>query len=424
MLILLKMNKNELVKSLDNVKVVLGNGFDLCCGLHTRYSDYYCKHWRKYIFLKKLYKSFVGLGPLIDKKDERLKGINIWDVFFTINSSDNPKDNMKDWCDIEYLIKTSLYDSEKEKDPSKFLLNMLFSSINWHLVKKIYGLNDEYERNAQGFVAFFVKYKMEQLKWIKGSFFEFLLMQLKEFEKDFGKFIYQQIHLERIEQIRFGIEIPNDLYISKANHILNQLCNLDTASIDTFNYSLIEDDSILPKLSHINGSWEEPIFGIDTFLQPDKAEYIFTKTNRRMESDIKDIDYHEKADFKHLVIFGHSLNEADYSYFFPIFDKLKVLESNAQGLLIFAYYVWDKNKEEEITSNLRSKISKMIYKYAEESGVNNPNRFLDTLSTRGRIVIYEIEDFPISLKHLKNTLDAEWEQIYKEVSSLEEMESI
>ena len=301
---------------------------------------------------------------------------------------------------------------------------VLFFWNRRHTVRKIYGLSDEYERSAQGFAAFFVKYKMDQLKWTRGSFFEFLLMQLKEFEKDFGKFVYQQIHLERIEQIRFGIEIPNDLYISKAKYILNQLCNLDTASIDTFNYSFIEDDLILPKLNHINGSWEEPIFGIDTFLQPDKAEYIFTKTNRRMESDIKDVDYREKADFKHLVIFGHSLNEADYSYFFPIFDKLRVLESNAQGLLIFAYYVWDKSKEEEITSNLRNKISKMIYKYAEESGVKNPNRFLDTLSTRGRIVIYEIEDFPNNIKRLKNILDAEWEQIYKELRSLKEIESI
>lgn len=418
------MDKAELLKSLDNVKVVLGNGFDLCCGLHTKYSDYYCRRWKDYVFLRKLYKSFINSDLIIDTKSERLKNINVWDVFFVVNSSDNPKENAENWCDIEELIKDSLYDSESEKDTADFFRTMLnnTSLINWHMVRKMYGLSGECERSAQGFVAFFVKYKMDQLKWTRGSFFEFLLMQLKDFEKGFGKFIYQQIHLERVEQIRFGIEILNGSYVDKARYVLNQLCNLGTASIDTFNYSFIEDDLILPKLNHINGSWEEPIFGIDTFLGPDKAEYIFTKTNRRMESDIKDIDYHEKADFKHLVIFGHSLNEADYSYFFPIFDKLKVLESNAQGLLIFAYYVWDKNKEEEIASDLRNKISKMIYKYADESGVKNPKRFLDTLSIQGRIVIYEIEDFPNSLKRFKNALDVEWEQIYKEVSSLEEIE--
>ena len=48
--------KNEFIKKLDKVKVILGNGFDLHCGLYTKYSDFYCKHWKKLHRIKKLIK--------------------------------------------------------------------------------------------------------------------------------------------------------------------------------------------------------------------------------------------------------------------------------------------------------------------------------------------------------------------------------
>ena len=35
------MDKSEFIKSLQKVKIVIGNGFDLYCGLKTKYKDYF-----------------------------------------------------------------------------------------------------------------------------------------------------------------------------------------------------------------------------------------------------------------------------------------------------------------------------------------------------------------------------------------------
>ena len=34
------MDKKDLIKQLFNVKLIIGNGFDLSCGIKTKYSDY------------------------------------------------------------------------------------------------------------------------------------------------------------------------------------------------------------------------------------------------------------------------------------------------------------------------------------------------------------------------------------------------
>ena len=35
------LSKKEVINNLKNVKLILGNGFDLHCGLKSKYSDYF-----------------------------------------------------------------------------------------------------------------------------------------------------------------------------------------------------------------------------------------------------------------------------------------------------------------------------------------------------------------------------------------------
>lgn len=374
-------DKESFVKSLPNVKLILGNGFDLRCGLYTRYNNYYCQNWKKFNYINKLVKNYINSDEEFDSSIEGLNDLNVWDVFFALNSSENPKENMERWCDIEFLIKHSLVDTEHELDKNNFLKFLRKgSNINWPMIKRIIEHRSDLEHDSQGFMACFVKYKMEQVNWGVGRFYRFLLNQLKDFEKSFGEFVYWQLRYGKYEQLHFGVKNPNKTYIAKAKYIIDCLCNIEETTIDTFNYSFIEDEKILPKVNYINGSFEEPIFGVDSYFEPSDERYVFTKTSRRMESDMESLSCSSKAEFKNIIIYGHSLNEADYSYFFPIFDKLNLLDLTSDGVIVFAYSVWDKNKEEIIKSELRNNISNMIYKYALEKGVSNPKRTLDSLS--------------------------------------------
>ena len=413
-------DKETFIKTLPKVKLVLGNGFDLHCGLYTRYSDFYCMYWKKFHYIKNLIKAFINSDEDFDDSIKELKNINVWDVFFAINSSDSPKENMHRWCDIEFLIKHSLTDTEKELDKNsifEFLLDG--SQVNWPMVKRIIEHKSQNEHDSQGYIACFIDYKMKQCNWELGRFYAFLLSELKEFEKEFGDFIYWQLHYGRHEEIHFGVINLNGLYIERAKYTLNCLCNLETSTIDTFNFSFIEDDRIMPKIGYINGSYEEPIFGVDSYFEPTDERYIFTKTSRRIESDMNGFGYYSSEEFENVIIFGHSLNEADYSYFFPLFDKLNLLDLTSKGVVVFAYCIWDKEQEDSLKSKLRGDISNMIYKYALEKRITNPKRTIDSLSIQKKIVIYEIPEFPDKLKYAKCRLDADWKKIYDEIKMFE-----
>ena len=416
-------DKESFIKSLPKVKLILGNGFDLRCGLYTKYSDFYCKYWKKFHYIKNLVKTFINSDMDFDSSNESLEDVNVWDVFFAINSSENPKDNMYRWCDIEFMIKDSLADTGtvfSTEDFFKYLFNRK-SEINWPMVKRIIEHKSESEHDSQGYMASFVEYKMKQSKLGTKRFYSFLLNQLKEFEKEFGDFIYWQLHYGRHEEIHFGVINLNSLYIEKAKYTLDCLCNLKTTTIDTFNFSFIEDETIMPKINYINGSFKEPIFGVDSYFEPTDERYIFTKTSRRMESDMNNIGYLSADDFENVVIFGHSLNEADYSYFFPIFDKLNLLDLTSKGVVVFAYCIWDEEKESLIKSNLRDNISNMVYRYAIEKGIPNPKRTLDSLSIQKKIVVYVIPEFTDKLKYSKCRLDADWQRIYDEIKQFNEV---
>lgn len=409
------MNKEEYIKSLKKVKIVIGNGFDLHCGLHTKYSDYYCKNHETYRSIQNLYKEYSETDRLeLNFDDNKISTLNIWDIFFALNSSTNPKTCKKTWCDIETLMLSSFIRIENNDKNIGNISMSLMSNVNWHTIKDCVVRRKLAINHRDRFVAELCKRKMMLKDYARHDFYQFLLNELKDFEKAFGDFVYYQLHNKYLENCNYGSIFLNKDYIKYALYTLNELCNKNNiVGIDSFNYSYIHDEKIAPLVQHINGSYENPIFGIDTIFEPKDEEFIFTKTCRRIDADLIDPSFERKAEFENLVVFGHSLNEADYSYFFPIFDKLKLTDANAINVVVFAFSIFDRDKEFEIQSNLRQAISNILYAYAKSKNLNDPKRFLDMLSTQKRIITYEI----LELNKTKSSFDIEWDRIYKEIDS-------
>lgn len=413
------MNKAEYVKSLSKVKIVIGNGFDLHCGLHTTYSDYYCKNYKKYLFIQNLYSRYEKTDELdFDFQDSKIYSLNAWDIFFALNSSKNPKECKQQWCDIERLMLSSLMPyEESNKDIKTFALG-LFSKIHWRLIAKCVSMNQLATNHIDKFVVNFIKCKMDYKEIHHGDFYKFLLSELKEFEHNFGEFIYWQLHIFYYEKINYGQLFLNAAYIEMAVDTLDELCGKDNlVGIDSFNYSYIHTEKMCNLVQHINGNHKNPIFGIDTIFEPNDICFPFTKTGRRIDSDMFNESFDSKPDFDNVIIFGHSLNESDYSYFFPVFDKLHLTDSLAKNVIVFAYSVYDREKEETIKANLRQAISNIILQYAKSKNVPDPKRFLDSLSTQKRIITYEVpllnrRNYQYSL------IDQDWDKLYKEIDAL------
>lgn len=413
------MDKKEYINSLKNIKIVLGNGFDLHCGLHTKYSDYYCKNFNKYLFIKDSLENYKNTDIFdFDFNTDKVKSINTWDVFFALNGPTDPRLWKRDWCDIEKLIFSSLVSyNPNTSDPDKIAI-ALVSRINWNNINSLIfadrlGLNYD-----DRFVVEFIKNRCKLLNLETNDFYGFLLKELKAFEKDFGEFVYKQFHNSYFETCNYGTKaFLNTGYLNDALFTIDELCyENNLSSIDSFNYSNIEKPSLREKFQNINGSYANPIFGVDSKFSPDDVRYIFTKTARRIDSDMFNDTFESKPYFENVVIYGHSLNEADYSYFFPLFDKLNLLDSTATGILVFAYSVYDDACKEKIEASFRKSMSTIIFEYAKSKKVSDPERLLDSLSTQKRILTYMLNNIHYGPRQTE--LDREWDKIYKEMDAI------
>ena len=389
-------NKREYIQNLKKVKLVIGNGFDLQCGLKTKYRDFFLNNGSKNSYFKtwindfkdqvRYYLNFNVTNHKDFWKDfYHFDDTNIWDFFFYLVADikpDSPQ-NWK-WCDIEQVMEYSLYNyKDKGYRDSIYNWQCIYDIINGKAVK--------YDDSLYILAA--VVYKKNDEKQFRSieKFYSFLLSELRLFEINFGKYILSQYYSQY--NVSFGVIEKNALFYKNVERTIKSLCNIDNlSSVDSFNYGIIEIDKIKKIFHNINGTVDYPIFGIDSsaFLPPD-PRYIFCKTNRRMELDMLEYEAYEREEFENVIIYGHSLTVSDYSYFFSLLDKLDIVNFTKKSVIVFAYSVYDKEKEEQIKSDYRLAISNLFKEYSKYKGNSEyPNRLLDALTTQGKVLLYEI----------------------------------
>ena len=170
------------------------------------------------------------------------------------------------------------------------------------------------------------------------------------------------------------------------------LCNVNNlVSIDSFNYGYVHED-FMPKLHHINGDIGSPIFGIDSnAFSASDDRYIFSKTNRRMQLDFYSQNISERLKCDNLVIFGSSLSKSDFSYFFSVFDDMRILDENKNCRIIFAYNIYDVKRKSEIEETILRNVAILFQEYSSYKGLSEQkNRVLDYLIVQEKVIFYQI----------------------------------
>lgn len=274
--------------------------------------------------------------------------------------------------------------------------------------KKIIKLvEDNYQELNEIFLKFVrdglgIDSEKDKLKNIKIKLIEYsqkrdLMIELKKFEKNFGEYINKKsekikkiVSLDNFydanefhnDAIAPALKIPKIKLDKKEQEKNNQnLCQLrkkinlifnlkDVYTVINFNYSDYLLESKLRKnikikeMLNIHGTWENPIFGIDhksidiiPILSKKKYKYEdelkknkgelkkFIKSSRILyEKKIKNFNLPEINKLKMICVFGHSLAEADYSYFQALFDYYQIYSSNIKLIFLFNNF---KNTQRE-----------------------------------------------------------------------------
>lgn len=362
--------------------IILGNGFDINCELKSKYEDFFLSRFSE--LLNHQYSILEDLKSPLNKKTMEIIS-DIWD-------ETNPRDY------FSLYSKKWFGDTDAELNRwdiifmfAKLCIDEEVSQCNWEDVESIIyevvsiALNDGVGKNSKikykekvengngqsdGKEAFYKLVRsisfVKADKLTKSVIAAELLSELKKFEAIFSRYISDQIDLDH----------PKEGYVKKAIDLYKAISkysnrsktnSIDTVDVLSFNYSLDEkfqdiidreiDDYRLKSWSNIHGIahyketpyYPAPIFGIDNHNISANGEEMdyripFTKLYRVLEGHINDIRGSKSYKNTDLIsIFGHSLGEADYSYFESIFDENELYRSNCK----IEYYYWPGNSGDE-----------------------------------------------------------------------------
>ncbi|MGT2809894.1 AbiH family protein [Streptococcus intermedius] len=435
--------------------LILGNGFDLHCGLGSNYKNFLTyvitnkyKHqfneankdncFEKFEdYLKNTFKQF-DIGIVEDFRVEfsapLYPEINLWYLIFfyeKLNQASNWNDiesaiekyvnrNLLDITDdslskVTFLdlfaesisnyatgvtnvsIFNSMTQSLKQKKFSQLLIYFLLKRNTIYENLKKY-IDDVRSEIANGFS----NYEKTQSIYNQSSNVSFLielstnilLSELHALEQDFQDFL------------KYQLTNQND-YESNVSCTLRNLVSQDdfelTYNIFSFNYTnkFIYESKLL-YARNVHGELSDQreisniIFGIDSSIsKTDMSSYRFTKEFRTLELYTEnEEDYVWFYGIKNIFnpeievikFYGHSLSEADYSYFQYIFDLYDLYNGNISLIFYFSYF--EGQTRNQIKQEQFFNVSKLIEKYGETlNNKDHGKNLLTRLIQTGRLKI-------------------------------------
>lgn len=366
--------------------LIIGNGFDLHCGLKSAYKDFFNNAI--------LDTSVINFGT----KQLKAKVSGFWESLL-LEYYKKWGDLNYNWCDIETIIKnTLLIIGGKNKRFAFKELRSVKLCEDWY--KAINNVNDPIEK----FIYTSCKSILQDIFVTKPDrsgdtayslLINHILHELHKFESRFCKYIKDNIinpnnknafnekyivnamnllmaltgftntKYESIDDIidrqeeEYMEQLTPGMYQSawRDKNVLSQeFDNLHSINILSFNYTALFDvlkvkspcfyNNVHGKLC-LNECTENCsscniIFGIDDKIIQSQDENFelnkFSKTYRKMLNSNEQTNILPAKDnqFVEIKFYGHSLSEADYSYFQSIFDYYNIYE-NSKISLIFYY---------------------------------------------------------------------------------------
>ena len=352
--------------------IILGNGFDLTCGLKSKFSDFYSNRTSGSFSVESI------------PEDER----NAWDMILSEKGQDNPL-----WCDVESLISAYVF----QEDGWGSRLDKMFSVTGLAIDPTS---TIPFPRPKDDLYKF-VSARLGKEDVSQAKLASYLLSSLKDYEHIFARYLGEQVEEndDHKENAAVYFSAIRDACIKESKQKNYE------SSILNFNYTapLRPEDPRLGIIDvrNIHGSIDgtETIFGIDgKDVVEDDPALPFTKTYRLMSLEpynsetvkLCDID----TDF--IKVFGHSLSRADYSYFQSIFDTVNLYGGDTK--LVFLYKKYpnlpdDTVDEQAIREDLYYRISHLLYEYGSTlDNKDHGKNLMHKLLLEQRLLIKDVDE--------------------------------
>lgn len=352
--------------------IVLGNGFNLACGLKSKFSDFYASRTDNTYEFNSI------------PEDQR----NVWDLILSQVENDDPL-----WCDIESLISTFVF---KDSDSGSRVDKMYHSPV--HTIDSI-GPSEPFVPENE--VYQFVARSLGKEYVPQEGLTNYLLSSLKEYERSFSCYLERQVE-EDGEYVQKAVEYfaaIRDACLSKSERLQT------SSSVLSFNYTTpfgLDNWRLgIEATRNIHGVLDETdiIFGIDGKDVSDNHPALsFTKTYRLLSFGASGNGRLLKMGCEGtalIKVFGHSLAPADYSYFQSIFDAVNLYGGDVK--LVFLYKNYPnmpdgKIDEQAIREALYACISHLLIEYgATLDNKDHGKNLMHKLLLEQRLIVERID---------------------------------
>jgi hypothetical protein len=377
--------------------IIIGNGFDLQCGLRSEFGDFFKPR-------------FDAIGKISDCTRDTWQsaiednGLTLWD-FILEGNVDSP------WCDVEGTIERWVLSANQTayESPSNFnravesLKSCPFSDRvvasgrsedNRYNESRLYGNVARYvwtmhpEMGNDGCNhAMLIAYLRQELHKLEHAFATYLANEVRTNEE----------YAKKCKELYHAIERDG----KKAGDDYSS-----STSVLSFNYTDLVghyfdggDDGAFVNIHGKLGG--EIIFGIDGKDCMDNPDAVsFTKTFRLMQRGGSRTDKliwtANSANLQGatdvIKFYGHSLGRADYSYFQSIFDGVDLYESKTVLVFYYPYDSFDENKNEEWRNDLANSINDLLVGYGTtmDNGDHGKN-LMHKLLLEGRLILRGVQ---------------------------------
>ena len=364
--------------------LILGNGFDMHCGLHSSFKCYFESTFidanKKPIFCKinsniwNLIFYYAFMLP-IDKGGTLIKRVH----------NSNPL-----WMDVEEYI-NKVFEVGNDlllKLPICGFINNILRS------KDSYLFNDE--RTMSGDNEFLDGYEKEQKYHIKLKVLELrdkygyisptelLYDELKRFEQDFNNYLSNEIaNNEKMycDNIQKFILTNMDNYGSKELFVISfNYTNRFGSNVDKnnllFPHGTLEQNNIIIGIGDNNGK-----------IYPD-AE-VFKKIRRRMDNGDGGFNLPPASDIRNVYFYGCSLGMLDYSYYSFVLKKYDLGVSNTNFVFLYSNFEKTETKNKANYNKYIDNIRKVIMRYCKD---NKKDFDFNYLYNDGKLQIKELRE--------------------------------
>lgn len=369
--------------------LVIGNGFDLACGLPSSFSSFFDA--RKKFFDR-------PEGEEADVKYTK----TIWDIILA-EKHDSP------WCDIEGTISEWVAPKDGRRNAQRPLTIDSTSTLFGKTLAKLassagrgYGVTFRGNVPADQIALYILRnFPGDSVEWTKERLLSLSREHLRLLEEDFDRYMTSTISLSKD-------------YVERSDALIKELIRrgLPTAahydverSVLNFNYTspghiYRTDGTPVPYVNVHGRLGHEIVFGIDGTGRMDDPDALpFTKTYRLMALDVPNVGAIVRCGAPGtglgatdvIKFFGHSLSEPDYSYFQAIFDAVNLYEGKTR--LVFFARPYGKKTEDDVRREMMDKVIALLSGYGKtldnkEHGKNLIHRLL----IEGRLKIEIIKD--------------------------------